>query len=54
MRNHSEILPDLIARVIAYLKVHSTMDHYRWKLLVVEADRIRIPFSWAMKQVTGD
>jgi len=42
MRNHSEILPKLIARLTAYLKVHTTMDHYRRKLLVVEVDRIRI------------
>jgi predicted nuclease of predicted toxin-antitoxin system len=42
MRNHSEILPKLIARLTAYLKVHTTMDHYRGKLLVVEVDRIRI------------
>ena len=42
MRNHSEILPKLIARLTAYLKVHTTMDHYRGKLLVVEVDRMRI------------
>ena len=42
MRNHSEILSKLIARLTAYLKVHTTMDHYRGKLLVVEVDRIRI------------
>jgi predicted nuclease of predicted toxin-antitoxin system len=42
MHNHSEILPALIARLTAYLKVHTTMDHYRGKLLVVEVDRIRI------------
>jgi predicted nuclease of predicted toxin-antitoxin system len=34
MRNHSEILPKLIARLTAYLSVHTTMDHYRGKLLV--------------------
>ena len=42
MHNHSEILPKLIARLTAYLKVYTTMDHYRGKLLVVEVDRIRI------------
>jgi hypothetical protein len=42
MRNHSEILPKLIARLTAYLKVHTTMDDYRGKLLVVDVDRIRI------------
>jgi hypothetical protein len=42
MHNHSEILPKLVARLTAYLKVYTTMDHYRGKLLVVEVDRIRI------------
>jgi predicted nuclease of predicted toxin-antitoxin system len=42
MHNHSEILPKLIARLTAYLKVHTTMDHYRGKLLVAEVDRIGI------------
>src|SRR5271165_4541527 len=35
MRNHSEILVKLVARLTAYLKVHTTMDHYLGKLLVV-------------------
>ena len=34
MHNHSEILPQLIARPSAYLKAHTTMDHYRGKLIV--------------------
>ena len=42
MHNHPEILPELIARLTAHLEVHTTMDHYRGKLLVVEVDRIRI------------
>ena len=42
MHNHAEILPKLIDRLTAYLKVNTTMDHYRGKLLVVEVDRIRI------------
>ena len=42
MHKHSEILPKLVARLTAYLKVYTTMDHYRGKLLVVEVDRIRI------------
>jgi len=42
MRNHSEILPHLSARLAAYLKPQPTMEHYRGKLLVVEANRIRI------------
>jgi dipeptidyl aminopeptidase/acylaminoacyl peptidase len=31
-----------IARLTAYLNVHTTMDHYHGKLLVVEVDRIRV------------
>jgi uncharacterized protein DUF5615 len=42
MHNHSEIAPKLVARLTAYLKVYTTMDHYRRKLLVVEVDRIPI------------
>ena len=42
MRNHSEILPQLLKRLTNYLKIQPTMDHYRGKLLVVEVDRIRI------------
>src|ERR1700756_4805378 len=42
MHNHAEILPKLIARLTAYLKIKTTMDHYRGRLLVVEVDRIRI------------
>jgi predicted nuclease of predicted toxin-antitoxin system len=42
MSNHAEILPKLIARLTVYLNVHTTMDRYRGKLLVVEVDRIRV------------
>jgi predicted nuclease of predicted toxin-antitoxin system len=42
MHNHAETLPKLVARLTAYLKEHTMMDHYRGKLLVVEVDRIRI------------
>src|SRR4029077_5977797 len=42
MHNHAEILPKLIARLTAYLKMNTTMGQYRGKLLVVEVDRIRI------------
>jgi predicted nuclease of predicted toxin-antitoxin system len=42
MRNHSEILPRLSARLTAYLKLQPSMEHYRGKLLEVEVDRIRI------------
>ena len=36
VRNHPEILAQLLARLTGYL------EHYEGKLLVVEADRIRI------------
>ncbi len=42
MRNHPEVLPNLMTRLTAYLKVQSAMEHYHGKLLVVEVDRIRI------------
>jgi len=42
VRNHSEILPNLMARLTAYLNVQPAMEHYQGKLLVVEVDRIRI------------
>ena len=42
VRNHSEILPQLLARLVAYLNLQPTMPHYKGKLLIVEVDRIRI------------
>lgn len=42
LRNHPETLPQLLARLISFLNQHSDMAEYRGKLLVVEADRIRI------------
>ncbi len=42
MRNHAEILDNLMARLTAYLRDQSGMEHYRGKLLVVESNRIRI------------
>jgi predicted nuclease of predicted toxin-antitoxin system len=42
LRNHPEVLPKLIARLMVYLKFQPAMEHYRGKLFVVEADRIRV------------
>jgi len=42
MRNHPEIVADLMARLTAYLRLWPTMENYRGKLLVVEVNRIRI------------
>ena len=42
MRNHAEILDQLMARLLAYLRVQPAMEHYRGKLFVAEVNRIRI------------
>ncbi|MEQ9373005.1 MAG: DUF5615 family PIN-like protein [Coleofasciculus chthonoplastes F3-SA18-01] len=42
LRNHPEIIPQLMQRLIDYLSAHNSMDHYQGKLLVVEVYRIRI------------
>jgi predicted nuclease of predicted toxin-antitoxin system len=42
MRNHVEILDPLMARLIGYLKLQPGMKHFHGKLVVVEANRIRI------------
>ena len=42
LRNHPEILPEVMTRLREYLKLHPAMEHYRGKLLVVGIDRIRI------------
>ena len=42
LRNDAEVLDQLMARLIGYLKLHPAMEHYLGKLLVVEVNRIRI------------
>ena len=42
MRNHPEIIPQLMRRLTSYLDRYAAMEHYREKLFVVEVDRIRI------------
>jgi predicted nuclease of predicted toxin-antitoxin system len=42
LRNHPEILPEVMTRLVEYLKLYPAMEHYRGKLLVVGVDRIRI------------
>lgn len=39
MRNHPEIPPRLLARLMAYLDSQPAMEQYRGKLILVEADR---------------
>jgi predicted nuclease of predicted toxin-antitoxin system len=42
VRNHPEVIPQLMARLQNYLSAHPDMHHYRGKLLVVEVHRIRV------------
>jgi hypothetical protein len=42
VRNHPEVTPEIVSRLTEYLSVHSSMDHYQGKLLLVEAHRIRV------------
>ena len=41
-RNHPEILPKILARLMAYLESQPAMEYYRGKLILVEADRVRV------------
>jgi predicted nuclease of predicted toxin-antitoxin system len=42
VRNHPEILPQLIMRLKAYLSLFPDMRHHQGKLLLVEVHRIRV------------
>ncbi|NMG19166.1 DUF5615 family PIN-like protein [Brasilonema bromeliae] len=42
LRNHPEIIPLLMQRLVDYLSNHGDMEHYQGKLFIVEANRIRI------------
>lgn len=42
VRNHPEVIPQLMARLLAYLSSHTDREHYRGKLLLVEVHRIRV------------
>jgi predicted nuclease of predicted toxin-antitoxin system len=42
IKNHPEIIPQLITRLKDYLSAHADMKHYKGKLFVVEVNRIRI------------
>lgn len=42
VRNHPEVVPALMRRLLGYLQTHSSMEHYAGKLVVAEVDRIRI------------
>ena len=42
LRNHPEIIPQLMAGLLPYLDAHPTQEFYRGKLLLVEVHRVRI------------
>jgi predicted nuclease of predicted toxin-antitoxin system len=42
IRNHPQAVTDIVNRLIIYLSSHPDMGHYRGKLFLVEAHRIRI------------
>jgi hypothetical protein len=42
MRNHPEILSQLLDRLTAYIELQPSMEQYRGKLFIVEVDRIRV------------
>jgi len=42
VKNHPEVIPALMQRLMKYLVDQPEMSHFRGKLLVVEAHRIRI------------
>ncbi|MEK7776602.1 MAG: hypothetical protein AAB331_04410, partial [Planctomycetota bacterium] len=42
IRNHPEIIPQLMSRLEDYLSAHSDMNYYKGKLLLVEVHRIRV------------
>ncbi|MBC6420399.1 MAG: DUF5615 family PIN-like protein [Hormoscilla sp. SP5CHS1] len=41
LRNHPEIIPQLMTRLIDYLSLQDSGEHYRGKLMIVEVFRIR-------------
>ena len=42
VHNHPETIPHIISRLAAYLNNSPSMDHYLGKLVLVEADRVRV------------
>ncbi|MCL1463341.1 DUF5615 family PIN-like protein [Argonema galeatum] len=42
LRNHPEIIAQLMARLTEYLSLHDSGEYYRGKLLIVEVYRIRV------------
>jgi predicted nuclease of predicted toxin-antitoxin system len=42
VRNHPETLPQLTARLTAYISAHPEISHYRGKLFLFEVHRVRV------------
>jgi hypothetical protein len=42
VRNHPEVLPEMVSQMKQYLVGHLEMSHYQGKLLLIEPHRIRI------------
>ncbi len=42
LRNHPEIIPQLMNKLIDYLSAHNDLEYYQGKLLIAEVSRIRI------------
>jgi predicted nuclease of predicted toxin-antitoxin system len=42
IRNHPEIVPQLMQRLLNYLTLNTSMDYYSGKLFLIEVHRIRI------------
>lgn len=42
LRNHPELTPQLMTKLVAYLAARPNRDDYRGKLFLVEAHRIRV------------
>ncbi len=42
IRDHPEVIPQIMVRLLDYLSAHNEVNHYEGKLLLVEVHRIRI------------
>jgi len=42
VRNHPEVIPEIMSLLVSHFSAHSEMAHDKGKLFVVEAHRIRI------------
>ena len=42
VRNHPEVIPAIMQRLLDYLAAHPDMSSYEGQLLLVEAHRIRV------------